>query len=145
MIYFLVKDSTGKVKNRVEATAGYVSPIAGQTAILKQHGEAAVDIDWTYNASGTPRFTPPAPPEAPVPEQVDNARLRIAIVTFGGTIAAVDARIAGYSNGKKLRETALWNYGSFFTIDDDTSTTIKQAHGWTNAQMKSLYRLAGAA
>ena len=87
---------------------------------------------------------PPLPaPTLPVPESVDNAQARIALIQSGISIATVDAAIAAIPDAVE-REIAYtqWEYRATIRRDSELLVSLAGAMGLTSAQVDDLFRLA---
>jgi hypothetical protein len=97
-------------------------------------------IGWLWDGE---TLTPPPVPPAPVPDSVDNAQARMALIRSGISIATVDATIQAIPDAVE-REIAYtqWEYRGTIRRDSELLVSLGSAIGLTSEQIDDLFRLA---
>jgi hypothetical protein len=99
-----------------------------------------VSIGWLYSSG---EFTAPPEQPGPVPESVDNAQAREALIRSGISIATVDAAIQAIPDAVE-REIAYtqWEYRATVRRDSELTVSLGTAIGLDNDAIDDLFRLA---
>jgi hypothetical protein len=132
MRYAIVDD--GKVTNVAVATAAF----AQEVGWIECPPEVA--IGWVYNNG---EFTAPPEQPAPVPEAVDNAQAREALIRSGISITTVDTAIQAIPDAVE-REIAhtQWEYRATVRRDSELLVSLATAIGLSGDEIDDLFRLA---
>ena len=122
----------GIVTNTIEVESLDFMPglISGETG----------SIGWLWDGE---TLTPPPAPPVPVPDSVDNAQARMALIKSGISIVTVDAAIQAIPDATE-RELAYaqWEYRGTIRRDSELLVSLAGAIGLTSEQVDDLFRLA---
>jgi len=132
MRYAIIENGT--VANIAIATAEFAQAV-GWIAC-----QPDVAIGWLYNNG---EFTAPPEQPGPVPEAVDNAQAREALIRSGIYIATVDAAIQAIPDAVE-REIAhtQWEYRATVRRDSELLVSLATAIGLSSDEIDDLFRLA---
>jgi hypothetical protein len=132
MRYAIIENGT--VANIAIATAEFAQAV-GWIACQPE-----VAIGWLYDNG---EFTAPPEQPGPVPEAVDNAQAREALIRSGISIATVDAAIQLISDPTE-REVAFtqWEYRDKIRRNASLVVSIAGSLGLSESQVDDLFRTA---